>query len=132
MQQAKVSSSEDLTKMLEDKSLDLVGLDPNFCIELGILSQLGGEAAKETVKQMIRDQLPNATRIVPVNIALCALQGVLAGGMFKFLPPSSQSAFRFALKLVAAVDGGTFGELKIGVVSQWWQEIYGLMPFFAV
>ncbi len=126
-ERAKIASSDDLGAMIEERRHhhhhhhhrrhDLVGLDPCFTLEFGTLGQLGGDACKRRVMQLIRDALPGAKNFMPVNLCMASLQGLLAGEAFKCLPPSSQSALRFAVKPVDAVQRGTVGEQKIGHIS---------------
>ena len=127
---AKCKNGAELKRVVDDRRKDLLGLDDHFVIELALLSQLSGDAATNRVKELIRTALPHAGKTVTLESSIASLQGLCGGESFMMLPAVAQSMLRFAVKLVSAIDSHTVEEQMSGNVSQFWKEIFCLLPFF--
>ena len=103
---ASVSSSDVLAKLVGHKRQGLLLQDPAFKIELAVVSELTRSDDKGRLRESVIQALPSAKSIWSAESAAQKLQALEGTELFKLSSRSAQEKVRIAQNMVAAISEG--------------------------
>ena len=130
MENAQCQSADDVTTALKRVPGKLKGHDDTFVIELQMLAMMSGAEAETRIKAKIKSLLPDGKSEKDIRHVIGSLAGLVSSDGYKYLPVPSQSAIKFAEKIVTAVDCGTTSKLTLNNVTAFFAELWQSMSLF--